>query len=174
MKAHRNTDRKQGFTLIEILIVVIILGILAMVLIPQIGASTDDARINTLRTNLTAMRSSIEIYYAQHDGIYPADAIPTNAPADITDLEEAFEGQLTRYTDFSGNISDVKDATFRFGPYIKGGSLPMNAFNELEDVTIDNTESNITIRASGGAGTGWKFYSKTGVLISADGAHDNE
>ena len=42
----RTSERRHGFTLIEILIVVIILGILAMVLIPQIGASTDDARIN--------------------------------------------------------------------------------------------------------------------------------
>jgi general secretion pathway protein G len=168
-----NQDRnKQGFTLIEILIVVIILGILAMVLVPQIGASTDEARINTLRNNLTAMRSAIEIYYAQHDGIYPADIVPTNAPADVTSLEEAFVAQMTRYTDFAGNIANVRDTTYKLGPYIKGNNLPMNPFNELSTVTVDNTESNITIRASGGANTGWKFYSKTGVLIAADGAHD--
>ena len=40
--------KHSGFTLIEMLIVVIVLGILAAIIIPQIAVSTDDAKLNTL------------------------------------------------------------------------------------------------------------------------------
>ena len=62
---------RDGFTLIEMLIVIIILGILAMVIIPQITVSQEDAKVSTLKTNLTGIRSAIELYYAQHNNIYP-------------------------------------------------------------------------------------------------------
>jgi prepilin-type N-terminal cleavage/methylation domain-containing protein len=46
MKAYRN--RKSGFTLVEILIVVIILGILAAIVIPQFTNASEDARRNSM------------------------------------------------------------------------------------------------------------------------------
>ena len=70
-KKQRTTSRNQsGFTLIEMLIVVIVLGILAMIIIPQISVSTDEAKLSTLRTNLGSLRGAIELYYHQH-GAYP-------------------------------------------------------------------------------------------------------
>ena len=56
-----------GFTLIEMLIVVILLGILAMLIVPQISVSTDDARLNSMHSNLGALRNAIELYYYEHD-----------------------------------------------------------------------------------------------------------
>ena len=159
MKADSNR-KLTAFTLIEMLIVIVILGILAMVVIPQIGTSTDDAKLNTLRTNLSALRNSVEIYYAQHNGVYPGAGTAT------------FSDQLTQYTDANGVVSKVKDATYKYGPYIKG-SIPKNPFNEKNDVTVDKLVNDITVKASGG-NTGWKFYALTGVLIANDGAHDNE
>ena len=41
---HMKLNKQAGFTLIEMLIVVLLLGILAMLIIPQISVSTDDAR----------------------------------------------------------------------------------------------------------------------------------
>ena len=59
-----------GFTLVELLIVVIILSILAAIVIPQFASSTSDAKYSALDTNLATVRSSIELYYQQH-GTYP-------------------------------------------------------------------------------------------------------
>ncbi len=70
-KLVRTVKRRDGFTLIEMLIVIIILGILAMVIIPQITVSTEDAKVSTLKTNLGGIRSAIEMYYAQHNQTYP-------------------------------------------------------------------------------------------------------
>ncbi len=163
-----------GFTLIEMLIVIVILGILAMIIIPQISVSSQDAKLSTLQTDLSALRSAVEVYYAQHSSAYPASATPATKPADVSTLADVFVAQLTRYTDASGNISNTKDATYTFGPYIKGGALPKNPFNNKSDVTIDSTVNDITVKSSSGATTGWKFYANTGVFMAADGAHDTE
>ncbi len=61
----------RGFTLIEILIVVVILGILAAVIIPQFTNAADDASISSARTQLQTMRSQVELFRSQ-TGSYPA------------------------------------------------------------------------------------------------------
>src|SRR6187399_2585570 len=64
---------KGGFTLVEILIVVIILGILAAIVIPQFTNASQDARKNSLTSQLQTMRSQIELYKLQHlDQLPPA------------------------------------------------------------------------------------------------------
>ena len=173
-KNRRLTLKDQsGFTLIEILIVVILLGILATVIIPQVSVSSNDAKLNTLKTNLSNLRSVVELYYYQHGNTYPGFAVPTTKPADVTDVATAFTAQLARYTDASGNISNTGGTSdFPYGPYVKAPDLPENSFNNLNDVTIDNTETDITKKESLGVGTAWKFYAKTGIFMAADGAHD--
>lgn len=164
-----------GFTLIEMLIVIVILGILAAIIIPQIGLSTSDAKLTALKANLSAMRSSLEVYNYQHNGTYPGAAIPATKPADVVTEADAFVAQMTRYTDSAGNISNTKDTnTFLYGPYVKDRNLPKNPFNNLSTVLVDTTIADITTKSSSGAGTGWKFYAKTGVFMAADGAHDAE
>jgi prepilin-type N-terminal cleavage/methylation domain-containing protein len=167
---------QKGFTLIEMIIVVIIMGILAAVIIPQIAVTTGDAQLSTLQTDLTALRNAVEIYYAQHNSAYPGarDILTGAAPADDAAAATAFVQQLTRYTNAAGIVSDDVDrVNFPFGPYIKGGALPENPYNSLNTVHVDRTETDITVRVSD-TSTGWKFYMLTGVLMADDGGHDTE
>lgn len=159
-----------GFTLIEMLIVVIILGILAAIIIPQLSVSTEDAKINTLKTNLGGLRSSIEIYYAQHNN-YPGAIKNDGSGASSTapEAQTAFVEQLTQYTESNGNVEATKSTTAKYGPYVKGGGLPKNPFNESSDVVCNITIGDITTRKWDGTGTaGWHFYTKTGVLVAND------
>ncbi len=169
--------RKQsGFTLIEMLIVVIVLGILAMIIIPQVAVSTEDAKLNTLSTNLSALRNAVELYYHQHDSKYPGATKHTDGTATISDAEAiaAIVPQLTQYTDSDGQTAATKGGAFIYGPYLKKTTLPTNPYNNKNDVTADFDEADITVRSSAGQDFGWKFYPVTGVLIAADnGAHDN-
>ncbi len=61
---------RKAFTLIEIIIVVILVGILAAIVIPQLSSSSDDARINAQATDIRAIQGQIHLYQAKV-GSYP-------------------------------------------------------------------------------------------------------
>ena len=65
---------KKGFTLVEILIVVVILGILAAIVIPQFTDASTEAKISSMRSDLQMMRSQIELYKVQHNDDLPSDS----------------------------------------------------------------------------------------------------
>ena len=58
----RTRSIRRGFTLIEILIVVVILGILAAIVIPQFSDASDDAAANSAQSTLNMIRKQIELY----------------------------------------------------------------------------------------------------------------
>ena len=64
-------DRRGGFTLIEILIVVIILGILAAIVIPQFSSASTQARTTSLQSTAQTLRSQIALYKLQHGDNLP-------------------------------------------------------------------------------------------------------
>jgi prepilin-type N-terminal cleavage/methylation domain-containing protein len=175
MRKHVLTDQS-GFTLMEILIVVILLGILAMVVVPQITISSEDTKAATLQSNLGQMRSLLEIYYAQHNEKYPGEINDVTGSGAPSDAAVAFVNQLTLYTKSSGAASKTDKTNFPLGPYIKGSTLPPNPFNNESDVIIDNNIDDLTARTlvAGDDDYGYKFFLKTGVLIACDGGTSNE
>jgi len=93
---------KRGFTLIEILIVVIILGILAAIVIPQFANASKDARNSNLLSTVQTLRSQIQLYKLQH-----GDQLP--------DLETNWNPMTT--------VTAYGSAT-NLGPYMQ--SVPVN------------------------------------------------
>ena len=70
---HSRTRRvaRKGFTLVEILIVVVILGILAAIVVPQFANAANDARAGNLASQVKSIQNQIELYRAR-EGSYPA------------------------------------------------------------------------------------------------------
>ena len=64
-KIYRN---QKGFTLVELMVVVIILGVLAGVAVPQYLGRTKDAKINATATTIKAMQGAINVWTADSNG----------------------------------------------------------------------------------------------------------
>jgi len=123
---------KAGFTLVEILIVVVILGILAAIVIPQFTEASTEAKTSSLMSDLQTVRSQIELYKVQHNDDLPGAGGAT------------FEQALTGKTDIDGAV----DTSGAYGPYLQ--TIPTNPFNDDDDVRIDGPDA--------GADTdGWRF-----------------
>jgi general secretion pathway protein G len=130
--------KKSGFTLVEILIVVVILGILAAIVIPQFTEASTEAKFSSLCTDLQTLRSQIELYKVQHN-----DTPPTFAN---------FTAQMTAQTDIIGAVGTD------YGPYMQ--KIALNQFNNLN--TLDN-DVNI-----GNDGGGWEYNETTGQINADD------
>jgi prepilin-type N-terminal cleavage/methylation domain-containing protein len=61
----------RAFTLVEILIVVVLLGILASIAVPQFANATGDAQINATHDQLIKIRRALEVYYVRNNNKYP-------------------------------------------------------------------------------------------------------
>jgi len=66
----RNRRSNKAFTLVEILIVVVILGILAAIVVPQFTNATQDAQTGNLRSQIKSIQNQIELYKARTNN-YP-------------------------------------------------------------------------------------------------------
>ncbi|MDO8271879.1 MAG: type II secretion system major pseudopilin GspG [Gammaproteobacteria bacterium] len=59
---HRNSNRQQGFTLLELMVVVVILGILAALVVPKIISRPDDARVMAARQDIASIMQALRLY----------------------------------------------------------------------------------------------------------------
>lgn len=67
----RAMARRMGFTLVEILIVVVILGILAAIVIPQYASAVDDSAATATYNELQKIRRHLSVYMSRHNGTPP-------------------------------------------------------------------------------------------------------
>ena len=150
--------RDAAFTLVEILIVVVILGILAAIVIPQFSNASQTARENTLKDDLRYLRVQIAVFRAQHEDVspgYPAG----NASAAPT--EDDFVAQMTKPTNQHCGVANAASAEYKFGAYLQ--KMPRNPMNEKSTVlVVGNGEA---LPAPDGS-TGWIYQPETQKIIA--------
>ncbi|HVZ79329.1 MAG TPA: prepilin-type N-terminal cleavage/methylation domain-containing protein [bacterium] len=124
---------KKGFTLIELMIVVAIIGILAAIAIPRFAQMLEKSREGSTKGNLGSLKSAASIYYGDQQGIWP------------TTLNSFSTYAFSRYLD---NISPVKVT----------GAFVANAVNPSGAGVAMTAQSKVPT----GSSTGWMYDSGLG------------
>lgn len=127
------SPRRSGFTLIEILLVVVILGIISALVIAGVSDASVQTRMSTLKASLSQMRTQIHWYSAQHNSSYPTG--------------DTLVAQLTGRSDAYGNLG----ATANLGPYLT--TMPANPYNGMTNVKEIPAGAEMTADGS----TGWMY-----------------
>ena len=149
------SHRQAAFTLIELLLVVVILGILAAVAIPQFTDSSTEARTSSLQTNLSVMRSAVEYYRTNHSGKYPGYPSAGGAPTAVETTK-----QLTQASKPDGSTAAPGTAGYAYGPYIRE-SIPENPINGLATILV--VADGAAFPAADNS-TGWIYQPQIGKL----------
>ena len=136
------TKRNSGFTLVEILIVVVILGILAAIVIPQFSNASSEAKTANCKSNLQTMRSQVALFKIKNSDVAP---LCTNATTFAESEDDDTNAMVTTYLQ----------------------SVPVNPLSST--ATIGATMATGIIDLVGGwDATGWYYNSATGVMHAAD------
>ena len=148
----RLMDRKRrGFSLLELVIVVVILGIIAAIAIPRMSRGSEGAADSALKSNLAVLRNAIDLFVAEHDGV-----IPTGAN---------IENSLQQFSDKLGTtFSASKTTTAFFGPYVRSvPALPVGA-----------RKGSTGIAAADSKGIGWIYDASTGAISANTSASEKD
>lgn len=152
-----STQRSRASRLLEALIVLMILGGLSSLVLPQFSSAARVSQETSLRDDLRYIRTQILVYRAQHGGTAPGypDGDTTRPPT-TTD----FAAQMTLYTDAQGRTAIQKSEQFCFGPYLE--QLPANPVNHSAAIRFIAAEA--LFPTVPGGSEGWFYQPATGTF----------
>ena len=102
--------KRAGFTMIELIFVIVILGILAAVAIPKLSATRDDAKIAKLSSNVATLVSDVGAYYTAQGKMATSISDMTNVALDangtVGNLENGTKKCIKfQYSDVNGSAT---------------------------------------------------------------------
>ncbi len=143
----KTLPNRKAFSLVEILIVVIMLGIMAMIVIPKFSSSADDTRESALATDYSNASRQIELYKHQHAGRGPET--DENGSLDTANFVSRMTGRTTQESGLAANGE--------FGPYLM--EWPSNPF--VEGAAASQITFGKDPPAARDGATGWYYSWKT-------------
>jgi prepilin-type N-terminal cleavage/methylation domain-containing protein len=161
----KNKHKIQAFTLVEILIVVVILGILAAVIIPLASGSVLSSQESSLGIDLQLLKRFILIYKVQHLEVAPG--YPSGPGS--TPTEQAFINQATLSSNENGQTAAIGTVGYERGPYMQ--MMPMNPMNKLN--TIQMLGDSESFPANGDNSHGWIYKASTGEIRADSSGTDD-
>ena len=153
--------RPRAFTLVELVIVILILGILAAIVVPKVINNVADATDSGLRQTLSVMRDGIESYKAQHNGLLPGAVTDgTNAAGNA----KCFRWQLIYYSRADGQISMTDRVGYPLGPYLrKHAKAPLGPLKGK--INLNMVAAGVPLSADASPTAAWKYDYSTGEII---------
>lgn len=152
----------RAFSLIEMIVVISIIGIITAIAIPRFSRGVAGSGAAALHQNLSVLRGAIEFYAAEHIGVYPGFS---GDGVNAAHTEDSFVLQMTQFTDADGVTQQQRDATHRFGPYLRKGMppLPVGPNAGASGVQVVTGAAALVFVAD--ARIGWLYNDTTGSII---------
>lgn len=143
MRSVRNSVAK-GFTLVEILIVVVILGILAAIVVPQFTNAANESRVGNVATQVSTIETQLELWAARNNGAYPDLSSAGETWQDMVD-----EGYFKSIPRNPFDNSDAVDTSATIASFVD---------------TDGNQDSTVSVLYNDGAG--WLYDPATGNIAA--------
>jgi len=160
------TKRARAFSLVELVIVVVIIGVIAAIAVPRISRGAKGAGESALRGSLAGMRNAIDMFAAEHNGLWPGT--PLNTEAQLLK-------HLTLKTD-SGGADGTTAGVHVFGPYLRAGfpPCPVGTLAGQKGVIMTATVPIATAVDETQTTMGWVYNYATGEIIVNSTATDEK
>jgi prepilin-type N-terminal cleavage/methylation domain-containing protein len=133
---------ERGFSLIELVIVVVIIAIIGAIAIPRMSRGAAGAADSALVGSLSVLRSALDLYATEHNGIYPTAA--------------NVEAALLTYTDDAGNTNATKTSTYIYGPYLR----------KLPPLPVGAKKGKFNVATADGVNVGWIYSASSGQITA--------
>lgn len=141
-KILRLLKSREGFTLIELMIVIVVLGILASIAVPKLSEVREKANIAVIKSDLHNIQIALEMYYVDNNS-YPADTVDPGVEDIPVDALEITLSDL---------VTDSPDLSYKY------------------DLSDDGTEYLVYIQYPASDDNYYFIKSGTGVSSKSDGA----
>jgi prepilin-type N-terminal cleavage/methylation domain-containing protein len=141
----------RAFSMIELVIVVVIIGIVAAIAVPRLGNAAQNSQASALKANLKTLSTAVELYVAEHNNLTPAQSPDGSADSDANNFLKRLCSKTAN--DGTGNGAAI------FGPYLR--SIPNNPANTLNTLRIDGAPAGVNTH-------GWRYDSATRVFQADD------
>jgi general secretion pathway protein G len=162
----RHSYVRRCVSLLELIVAVLIIIAVAALVVPRFSRAATGSDDGNVHDRLRLLRNAIELYYLDH-GKYPGqDADGINAAG----TAQAFVSQITQFTDEHGQVSALKDAAHRYGPYLRTGipPCPLPPHIGSSGVAMVATSPRYLETPTD---TGWVYNCQTGdIVVNSNGA----
>jgi general secretion pathway protein G/type IV pilus assembly protein PilA len=131
---------RRGFSLLELVIVIVILGIIAAIALPRMGSAAENSANKAVAASTAEVQHAIELYSTEHTEQDPS----MNPDGSVNNDPSVFISRLLGQTDDQGNV----DPAGIYGPYLR--AWPVNPVNSKSTLRIGGLSSGLNT-------DGWQF-----------------
>lgn len=112
-------NKQGGFTLIELMVVIVIIGILVAIALPNFIGAQDRAKLSSVKANMHTVQTMLETYAVDWGGTYPGDYATLNQEATDRSYNKDYKNPFNPssaayadYTDGTGNVAGAVEYDF--------------------------------------------------------------